>query len=157
MGGQTDRDLVVELSEIALSQVAPHEMAVFDETVAEYFRDPDAVLSPARRDEAVGFGLDAALATPFVLAVVVPVVHYLTQVVVDATKNEATSVVASLVRRLFRRPDTPAPKAGVPALTLEQGKRLRAIALERAKSLGLPDQQAVLLADSVTGAVLVTG
>jgi hypothetical protein len=157
MEGGTDTDLVVELSEIAVSHVAPDEIAVFDETVAEFFSDPDAVLSPARRDEAVGFGLDAALATPYVLAVVIPVVQFLTQVVVDASKNEAKSVVASLVRRLFKRADTTEAAEGVPALTIEQGKRLRTIALERAKSLGLPDQQAILLADSVTGAVLVAG
>jgi hypothetical protein len=136
--------------------VAPEELAIFDDTVADFFRDPDGTVNPAHRDEAVGFGLDASLATPYVLAVAIPVVQYLVSVVVQTTKEEAGSVVSGWVRRLFRRGDTQPPPPG-PALTVEQGKRVRAIAFEKARALGVPDGQAALLADSVSGGLLTAG
>ena len=84
-----DEELVRELAQIALSEVAPEELAIFDETADEFFADPDGVLSPEHRDEAVGFGLDAALATPFVLAVVMPVVQYLVATVADGSEGRS--------------------------------------------------------------------
>lgn len=163
-----DEELVRELAQIALSQVAPEELAIFDETADEFFADPDAVLAPQHRDEAVGFGLDAALATPFVLAVVMPVIHYLVSTVADAAKDEASTTVKSLVKRLFRRlgNDAEAPKAKPPGgevrkpgddddgLTADEAAQVRAIAYDRALAVGLPEAQARLLADAVGGGVL---
>ena len=123
-----DEELVRELAQIALSQVAPEELAVFDETADEFFADPDAVLSPEHRDEAVGFGLDAALATPFVLAVVMPVVQYLVSTVAEAAKDEASTTVKGLVKRLFRRlrtDDDSGPSAKPPARLTQPGLTTR--------------------------------
>lgn len=165
-----DEELVRELAQIALSEVAPEELAIFDETADEFFADPDAVLSPDHRDEAVGFGLDAALATPFVLAVVMPVVQYLMATVADAAKDEASTTVKGLVKRLFRRvrggegaesPAKPPPAGDVTArdddedgLTADEAAQVRAIAYDQALAVGLPEKQARLLADAVGGGVL---
>jgi hypothetical protein len=157
MGPVGDQELVRELAAIALEKVAPDELAIFDETATEFFDDPDGVLNPARRDEAVGFGLDAALATPYVLAVVVPVVQFLVTTVVEATKEETRTTIGNLVRRLFRR-DAAAPAEPPPlALTPQQASQVRAIAFDRARALGLAEPQARLLADSVGGGVVVAG
>lgn len=157
MGSVGDRDLVQELAEITVAQLAPDELAIFDETAADFFEDPEAVLDPDRRDEVVGFGLDAALVTPYVLAVAVPVVQFLVKAVADATKEEARTAIGGLVRRLFRR-GQPAPHdrdgSASPALTAQQALQVRTIAYERAISLRLPESQARILADSVAGGVL---
>lgn len=161
-----DEELVRELAQIALNQIAPEELAVFDETADEFFEDPDAVLSPEHRDEAVGFGLDAALATPFVLAVVMPVVQYLVATVAEAAKDEASTTVKGLVKRLFRKlraDDDVEPQRDAEPLTVDddedgltadEAAQVRAIAYDRALAIGLPEAQARLLADAVGGGVL---
>ena len=58
-----ERDLVGELARAVVERVAPEELGLFEETEADYFRDPGLVLRAGRRDEAVGFGLDLALLT----------------------------------------------------------------------------------------------
>jgi hypothetical protein len=164
-----EEELVRELAQIALSEVAPEELVVFDETADEFFADPEGVLNPENRDEAVGFGLDAALATPFVLAVVMPVIHYLVNAVADAAKDEANTTVKVLVKRLFRKlgkgdadADKPAepstqdetPMFDPPGLTVDEAAQVRAIAYQQGLAVGLPDKQAQLLADAVGGGVL---
>ncbi|HET6561168.1 MAG TPA: hypothetical protein VFG72_04780 [Marmoricola sp.] len=157
-----DRDLLEELARTVLEHSAPEELVIFEETSEEYFRDPDGVLNPARRDEALGFGLDLALLTPYVLAVAAPVVTFLLQTVAAAAKEEATPRVKELVRRLFNRAGDRSPGAAPDAgekeplaLTGEQAREVREVALARAKDLGLPAEQARLLADSVVGGLVV--
>ncbi len=79
-----ERDLVDELARSVLQQIAPEELVLFAETEADYFRDPELVLSGRRRDEAVGFGLEMALMTPYVLAAGTVVVRFLASAVSDA-------------------------------------------------------------------------
>jgi hypothetical protein len=157
-----ERALLEDLVRSALEDAAPEELVIFDDTAAEYFRDPDAVLNPKRRDESVGFGLDAALLTPYLLAVAAPVVGFLVDVVVKTVKDETAPVVQDLVRRLFRKvvPSTGAAthaEGARDALTSDQAAEVRRIALSRAADLGLPDPQARLLADSVVGGLVVAG
>jgi hypothetical protein len=153
-----DRDLLEELARTILERSAPEELVIFEETSEEYFHNPDAVLHPARRDEALGFGLDLALLTPYVLAVAAPVLSFLVQTVASAAKEEATPHVKELVRRLFNRSSEKRPGQGakdVLALTGEQAREVREVALARATDLGLPAEQARLLADSVVGGLVV--
>ncbi len=165
-GEPGDRALLEELARLALEGVAPEELVLFDETAEEYFRDPDAVLNPRRRDESVGFGLDAALLTPYLLAVATPVLTFLLDTVAKTAKEEAAPVVRDLVRRLFRKvlPSSAEPRPGgaepadrADALSPDQAAEVRRIALSRASDLGLPAEQARLLADSVVGGLVVAG
>lgn len=154
---QAQHELTGELAQLVLEQIAPEELVLFEETAEEYFRHPEAVLNPQHRDEPVGFGLDLALLTPYVLAVAMPVVQWLAATVAEAVGKESKPLIGSLVRYLFRRdgetsPDETAP---VPPLSIEQARRVREIAYQQAKALGLDDDQTALLADSVVGAVLV--
>ena len=106
---EAEQELVGELARAVVRCVAPEELGLFAETEADYFRDPGLVLRARSRDEAVGFGLDLALLTPYVLAVGTAVVHFLALVVSDAVRDEARDelkpVIAGRVRRLLRRDD----------------------------------------------------
>lgn len=89
-----------------LDEAAREELVLFQETSDEYFRDPEATLAAGDRDEAVGFGLDVAMLTPYVLAIVTPVIHFLASSVAEAVGEEAKRSVAALVRGSFREPPT---------------------------------------------------
>jgi hypothetical protein len=166
--GDAERDLVGELARAVVRCVAPEELELFAETEADYVRDPGLVLRARSRDEAVGFGLDLALLTPYVLVVGTAVVHFLAMVVSDAVRDEAREelkpVIAGRVRRLLRR-DGPAAadRRGpedhdrAPGVTVEQAREVRQLALRQAMQSGLDDQKAALLADAFVGALLVNG
>lgn len=153
-----DEDLVTELARVVLLEAAPEELVLFDETAQEYFLDPEGTLEAGSREEAVGFGLELALITPAVLAIVTPVVKFLVSIVSDATKEEVGPVVKQWVRALFRTRDgTETAPAAPQALTLEQAQQVRRIAHDRALQLGISEKKALLLADAVVGGVMVAG
>jgi hypothetical protein len=153
----SEQELVTELARLVLEQAAPEELVLFPETAEEYFQDPQAVLDPRRRDEELGFGLDLAELAPFVLAVATPVIRFLASTAAEAVGEESKPLVARIVRRLLRRPDPASEAAGdVPApLGADQARQVREIAYQRARSLGLAEDQAALLADSVVGSLVV--
>jgi hypothetical protein len=157
-----DRVMVEEFAKQVLADVAPEELAIFDETAQEYHEDPQGVLSASGRDEAVGFGLDIALLTPYVLAVSGPVLAYLLKTVSDAAKKESQPLIAEWVHRLFRRghgdeKGEEKTKADEPEATIspEEAAQVREVALARAHDLKLPDEKARLLADAIVGGLNV--
>ena len=143
-----ERELISELGKLVLDQAAPEELLVFDDTAEEYFRDPEAVLDPKRRDEAVGFGLELALLTPYVLAAVTPVVQFLLEAASDAVQSEAKGAVATALRRLLRRDGAPA------ALSQEQLRSVRELAYTRACAVGVEEAKAAVIADAVIGGLV---
>ena len=147
-----ERTLIAELTEMALAQAAPDELVVFDETADEYFADPQAALSAAAKGQAVGFGLELAMITPAALAVGSVVMQALVSIVSERTLSAGARTVSSQVRRLMRK-EEPNPDI---KLTREQASRVRQVALTQAATLGLPEAQAVLLADSFVGAIWST-
>ena len=157
-----DRDLVDAFAQEVLASAAPEELAIFEETSEEYHRDPDKVLSAEGRDEAVGFGVDLALLTPYVLAVAAPVLSYLLNTVAEAAKTEAKPVIKDLVHRLFHRSNKEGEKAeeaepAEPPIALSPAEisKVREVALARATDLGLPTERARLLAEAVVGGLNV--
>jgi hypothetical protein len=144
--------LIAELTQAALTTAAPDELAVFDETAQEYFDDPQAALTAAKGDAAVGFGLELAMLTPVALAIGSAVF----QAVIDQVSGRAIQAgqrgVVGLLRKVLRREAPPAELGLTPA----QAQHLKLVALQQAHALGLPEAQARLLADSFVGA-LVTG
>jgi hypothetical protein len=152
-----DRDLVEEFAKQVLADVAPEELAIFDETAEEYHQDPQGVLSAEGRDEAVGFGLDIALLTPYVLAVAGAVVSFLVDTIGDAAKEESKPVISDWVHRLFRRGHSDEKAHEEPAANLspEQAAQVRQVALARAHDLKLSDEKARLLADAIVGGLNV--
>lgn len=173
-GGQTsgqdrdaERNLVGELARAVVLGIAPEELELFEETEADYIRDPGLMLRAGRQDEAVGFGLDMALLTPYVLAVGTTVVQFLAAVVSDAARDEVreelTPIITGRVRRLLRRDDPAAAdrrqseKQNQAGVTLEQAREVRRVALRQAMQSGLDHEKAALLADAFVGALLVNG
>jgi hypothetical protein len=153
---ETENELVAELARLALERAAPEELVLFQETAEEYFQDPQAVLDPRSRDEALGFGIEVAMLTPYVLAVATSVIRFLASTVADAAGQEAKPLVTGIVRRLLRRPQ-PTPEAvdAPPPLSGDQARQVREVAYQHAKRLGLDEDQAALLADSVVGGLVV--
>ena len=160
-----DRGLIDEFAQEVLASVGPEELAVFPETSEEYHRDPEKVLSAKGKDEAVGFGLDLGLLTPYVLAVAAPVLTYLLNTVVEAAKTEAKPVIGNIVHRLFHRKKAAGDGAGTTGtsepdeepirLSAAEAAKVREVALARASDLGLTQERARLLADAVVGGLNV--
>jgi hypothetical protein len=148
-----DQALIAELTELALSRAAPDELALFDETAEEFFDDPQAALSASSKDTAVGFGLELVMITPVALAVGATVLQALASLLSERVLSAGGRSASSLLRRLLRK-GPPDPHL---TLTPEQTQYVRQIALERANALGMPPQQAHLLADSFVGALVTAG
>jgi hypothetical protein len=159
MSGDEARALASELAALSLEDAAPEELVLFPEVAEEYFRDPDGVLNAQGRDEAVGFGLDVAMLTPYALAVVVPVIKFLASVVEDTAKEEVRASLSERIRKLFRRDadEEPGAEAATPALALsrDQARTVRQTAFDQARGLGVDDARAGLLADSLVGRLVV--
>ena len=158
MSGDEARALASELAALSLEDAAPEELVLFPEVAEEYFRDPDGVLNAQGRDEAVGFGLDVAMLTPYALAVVVPVIKFLASVVEETAKEEVRTSLSERIRRLFRRDAGETPDAeAAPAFALarEQARTVRQTAFDQARGLGVDDARAGLLADSLVGRLVV--
>jgi hypothetical protein len=156
---QEERSLIYELAETVLVQAAPEELAIFDETAEEYFQDPGRVLQARGGDHPVGFGVDIALITPYVLAVAGPVVSFLVSVVGDSVRDDMKAALGPYIRRLFGRTagsqrTEPGPS---PAISPAQARQIHQLAHDRASALGLSESAAVMLADSVVGGLLVSG
>ena len=96
LGGADERAVVEDLARRALAQAAPDELPLFDETAQQYFADPASVLDPKPRDESVGFGIELALLTPFLIEMATAAVRALGAMFGDAVKAEGTPVVRSL-------------------------------------------------------------
>jgi len=154
-----EQALVRVLAQQVLEAAAPEELALFDETAEEYFADPQGVLGAKSRDEAVGFGVDMALLTPYLLAVVTPVIQLLASMVGEAVRKEGQGSVTALVRRLLghRDPGTPVPADVQPSpLTHDQLAQVREVAAKRGRAVGLSKAQADLLADAIAGGISVS-
>jgi hypothetical protein len=156
-----DRELITELTQLALEQVAPEELLLFDELAAEYFQDPERAVA-GHREEAVGFGLDLALMTPYLLATVTAVVQFLVKTVAETAGEDARPVVVRLVRRLYRKPEPggptpsePGPTEPAPVDEVVERRRIHEVAVTNALNLGLSQQQADLLAASIVGSLAI--
>ncbi|HZM76610.1 MAG TPA: hypothetical protein VFC19_12835 [Candidatus Limnocylindrales bacterium] len=155
---EDDKALIAELTELALSTAAPDELVVFEETAEEYFADPQAALTAAGKDSAVGFGLELAMITPVALAVGSAVVQAILTALGDRVYQMGRQGVGNLMRRLLRRGSQPIHGQGSEiSLSPDQARFVRQVALDRARSLGMPEGQAIMLADSFVGAIVVNG
>lgn len=151
-----ERALAVELAGLVVRDIEPAEMAVFDDTVEEYFEHPDAALRTPGRDEPLGFGFEGLLLAPYVLAVARPVIRYLAGLIVEATQAEVRPRLVALVRRLL---DTGAAHPADPpvALSPEQVRHVRNLVVHTAGEVELDEAHARLLADAVAGRLIAAG
>ncbi len=132
-----DRALTIDIAKLALENLAPDELAILPEVADDFFRHPDQATRNAR-EESLGFGIELALLTPFVLSVTVEVVKFLLQLVRDKIASAKASATAT----------------ALPPLTAEQLQAVRGMAFEKASGLGMGAPQATSLADAVVGGLL---
>jgi hypothetical protein len=156
MDDRIDPDLVTDLARDLVIQVAPNELPVFNAVSKAFFASGGKVASKPK-DETLGFGLEFAMLTPYILSALGAVVSYVVNEVLSSAKEEASGVISSRIKKLFSK-DKPAEEAGVEPFSLsqEQASRAHKLAQERAESLGLETEQAKFLADAIIGSLVVT-
>jgi hypothetical protein len=137
----TERDFVVDTARDVVADLAPDELALFEPISRAYLRDPKKVLSDRERPGAVlGSGLDIAVAllSPVALGVATAVYEHL----LDKTGEMIVEGGGKLFKRLRRPKDAP-------EITADQLDELRALAIERAKELGVADDLAEKVGDTL--------
>lgn len=157
-------DLVVALARAGVERAAPEELPLFAATSEAYRANPDALQDGKPKEAVLGFGVDAAmvLVTPVALQVARSVVEFVAARVKERAKEEGEGALERLLDRILgkKQEEEPAPGTAaaepaspppVPELTDEQLEQVRAVALEKARSLKLSDEKAALLADSLVG------
>ncbi len=162
MTSTADDARVTALARAAVERAAPEELPLFRATSEAYLRDPAALerQRAGSKDDMLGFGAEAAmvLVTPVALSVATDVLRFLGEQIRRVARKEGEGAVDALVDRVAGRDDdaaAPAAPAEPPPLELtdEQLEQVRAVALEKAKLLKLPDAKAELLADSLVGSL----
>ncbi|TDK27901.1 hypothetical protein E2F48_01950 [Arthrobacter crusticola] len=145
------RELSTQLARLVIDRAAPDELLTFDEVAEEYYEDPQTTLMLNKKDEAVGFGLELALLTPFALAMAEFVVDLIGDLLRDVAKDVASPAISGALKRMLRvGTDQASPPDGV-ELTKEQRAQIFAAAREQATRLGLDEDKAVLLGSAIIG------
>ncbi|MFD8597100.1 hypothetical protein ACFV1L_19070 [Kitasatospora sp. NPDC059646] len=167
MGGTEHGERTRELAREAVRRLAPHELELFEETADVYFEDPAGTLARAR-PEPLGIGLEVVAAgawTLFALPVAASVAGNLaTEALREGRgrrwwpRRRARSDGAAATEGPPAVPDPQAlPGPAAPAeLAAADLELIHRVAVGRGLALGLPVEQARLLADAIVGGV-VTG
>lgn len=95
--------------------------------------------------------MDLALLAPYALAVATPVVQFLMSLAGDIAKDQAKEAATPLLRDLARRMFHRGPAAV--AITPVQARWVHEASIRNALALGLPQDQAQLLADALVTSV----
>ncbi len=91
--------LLQDLSRDIIAALAPHELPMFSLASAAYFRDPQAVFKyKPGQDQKLGFGGSGEVAaiTPAVLAIMTPVIAFITQEISASMDQKGESGLESL-------------------------------------------------------------
>jgi hypothetical protein len=149
-------DLVAELARATVERAAPEELPLFGPISEAYRADPQSLDGGKPRDEMLGFGVDAAvvLVTPVALQVARDVLGFLHEQLRERAREQGESAIDRLIARLVGKKEEQVPEAEpVPELTDAQLEQVRALAVEKARSLRLSEERAELLADSLVGSL----
>ena len=151
----TPDDLVAELARAAVAKAAPEELPLFTPMSEAYFADPRALDGGKKRDEMLGFGVEAAamLVTPIALQVARDVVGFLHEQLRERAREHGEGAIDRIIARLIRKDSGEAKAEPVAELTDEQLEQVRALAIEKGRALRLSDERAALLADSLVGSL----
>ncbi|MEC3976972.1 hypothetical protein [Amycolatopsis sp. H20-H5] len=139
---QVSDEFVVESARKVVASLAPEELPLFDPVSQAYLRDPRKVLGDRGRPGAVlGSGIDVTIAvlSPVALAVATAVGQQL----VDKASGAVVKGGTRLLGRL-RGKNKPGERTRITRIQLDE---LRELAVERARELGLPDEEARKVGD----------
>lgn len=144
-----DDELTLELSRAVVERASPDELPVFEAIASGYAREGIEALP--RSDGPLGFGVEVLT----VSVVIVPVAQAVAKVLIAALPGLAVDVAAGplkdRLKKLFRKKSQ--PTIAVPPAVVEDA---RLTAFTHARTLGLAEDQATLLADAVAGTLLPT-
>lgn len=154
----SEQQLITDLSQELVTQIAPQELPLFRAHAAVYFQDPaKAGNNQQTKDEMLGFGTGEAvvLLTPFVLTVTNEVVKFIAAEIKKTTKEESASLIAEMVKSLFKK-FRPEAKQKAPPLTPAQLAAVREAVLEQTRLLKLSESRSNLLADAIAGSLVIS-
>jgi hypothetical protein len=148
------KNLVADLTRTVVAEVGPEEIAMFDDLLADYFRNPRPEGDDQAHDDPLGFGFGAiALITPAAAAMVIAALKYLGSEAVTVARDETAQLVKMKIAALFRSSDDhrsrPAP------LAREQLDRVRRLARKEAEAFGLEPAIAEQMAKALVGALVL--
>lgn len=139
-------------------KLAPDELIFFDAASEAFFRDQDKkdrVAKPGR--DPLAFGLDEIvnLVTPVALAVSAAVMSELTKRTATAVVNRGKRGVGWL-RGKVKKAEPALSEAAPVALAPQELNRIKDVARDKARALGLPDAQVELFVDALIGSLVLT-
>jgi hypothetical protein len=152
----TPDDLVAALARATVERAAPEELPLFGPISEAYLADPSSLDGGKKRDEMLGFGVDAAmlLVTPVALQVARDVLGFLHEQLRERAREHGEGAIDRIIARLVGKKDAAAADAdSVPELTDAQLEQVRELAVKKARALKLSDERAALLADSLVGSL----
>jgi hypothetical protein len=144
----TEKQLVGSIARDLVSQFAPQELPLFEETSEAYFKNPDKVLNgQIGKEEKLGFDGTASmiLLSPFALVIVDEVIKAI------VGKIAESSAVGKLMKKLHLAREEEMHITLPISLTEEQLHQIHEKALSQALQFKLSQEQAELLADSLVG------
>jgi len=164
MAQWTDRDpqaQLLALARPAVTRVAPEELPLLEPTVAAT-RRPWARWRASRSEEMLGFGWDESIpaVTMAALGAAQAVLVHLASLAGDTLREETSAAIRDRLRALLhrrsRRRVAQRPPAIDTPLDPEQLRRVREIAVGKARDLGLDRPRAELVADAIVGRLAMT-
>lgn len=140
---------IKDLARETVSQIAPEEMDLFDEMAEDYFADPTPQQNEGASDDALGFGLEAALiaVTPAATAMASAVIGFLVNEVMDSTTDRAIEVV---LRRIFKKDKS---HEGL-SLNASQLAHIKSLAVQQAVAHGMAAPDAEHMASTMVGSLI---
>jgi hypothetical protein len=120
-----DHELLIEISQDIISQIAPEELPLFKANSQAYFQNPDKALKgQTGKNDMLGFGGEEVVIflTPIVLATLTDIVNFIVKEIKKSTKEQTTDLINSTVKNIFKKfhIKEDKPKTKVDPLTPEQ-------------------------------------
>ena len=155
MNDSTMNQLVVDLSQDLVVELAPQEMPVFRACSRIYLEDPKAALRTRDgKDEKLGFGADSELAlyTPVILLAMQQVVLFIGGIIASAMAKQGKDMAYEAIKKYFKKDN---PTGEGQGLTTAEARRIHEIVMQEARSGGLSETRSKQLADSVVSGLIV--
>jgi hypothetical protein len=145
--------VVKDLARRMVLAAAPEERHTFGPVSDRYLADPDRFGRGRRGSGRLGFdptGVAVVLVAPVALAAAMAAVEYVVESVAKAAVERTTEATRRVVRRIFGLAADDGDTPRVP-LGPEQLREVYEIVVGAARSAGLPDDTAELMAGAVVG------
>lgn len=152
---QNEQTMVVALARDALQQIAPDELPLLEDTAKAYFGRSRRGREAQESDEVLGFGVGAVamILTPVVLRLAKEALRFAAEQAAKAAMDEAGGILRRLLRRLAARLRRSGKDRSLvlDPLTTHQLGLVRDLVFRRGQELGLPEDKAGLMADTIVG------